>query len=158
MKKKLDIEKISNELEGASLFFTKTPSSPPLQSTQITKDDKAGLSDSPTAQDQSEKYQAQKRTNDLSYVRPYERTSERTITPKPKRQKIRHAFDIYMDQLISLQVRQLEAVQKGKKKPKLGKMVQDAIDQYLKKDNNQAQKRTNDRTDERTNVRTNEQI
>ena len=84
---------------------------------------------------QNENNQDQKRTNVLSDVRTDERpndgTNVRTIT-KPKRQKIRHAFDIYQDQLFALQMRQLEAVQRGKRKPKLGKMVQDAIDLFLK--------------------------
>lgn len=90
-------------------------------------------------QSQSEIKQDQKRTNVLSDVRTDERTSERTNVRtiiKPKRRKIRHAFDIYQDQLISLQMRQLEAVQRGKRKPKLGKMVQEAIDQYLKHSQN----------------------
>ena len=76
----------------------------------------------------NETEQAQKRTD----VRTYERTDVRT-QKKPIRRKIRHAFDIYEDQLQALQILQFEAVQKGKKKPKLGKMVQEAIDQYLKK-------------------------
>ena len=84
---------------------------------------------------QNKNNQDQKRTNVLSDVRTDERpndgTNVRTIT-KPKRQKIRHAFDIYQDQLFALQMKQLEAVQRGKRKPKLGKMVQDAIDLYLK--------------------------
>ena len=84
---------------------------------------------------QNENNQDQKRTNVLSDVRTDERpndgTNERTAA-KPKRQKIRHAFDIYQDQLFALQMKQLEAVQRGKRKPKLGKMVQDAIDLYLK--------------------------
>jgi len=84
---------------------------------------------------QNESNQDQKRTNVLSDERtdgrPNDGTNGRTFV-KPKRQKIRHAFDIYQDQLFALQMRQLEAVQKGKRKPKLGKMVQDAIDLYLK--------------------------
>lgn len=59
------------------------------------------------------------------------RTNERTNVQKPIRRIIRHAFDIYSDQLYALQAIQLEAVQDGKKKPKLGTMVQRALDLYL---------------------------
>lgn len=59
------------------------------------------------------------------------RTNERTTVQKPIRLIIRHAFDIYSDQLYGLQAIQLEAVQNGKKKPKLGTMVQKALDLYL---------------------------
>ena len=65
-------------------------------------------------------------------VRTIERKSERTnVSKKKKRIRIRHAFDIFEDQLRSLQTFQLEAIQAGKKKPSLGKMVQRALDQYL---------------------------
>jgi hypothetical protein len=93
----------------------------------------------PTLQARNEENQDQKRTNVLSDVRTNERSNERTnvrTSSKTKRQKIRHAFDIYQDQLLALQIRQLEAVQRGKRKPKLGKMVQDAIDLYLKQSGN----------------------
>jgi hypothetical protein len=90
-------------------------------------------------QAQNENNQEQKRTNVLSDVRTDERPIGRTnvrTEAKQKRRKIRHAFDIYQDQLFSLQMRQLEAVQRGKRKPKLGRMVQDAIDMYLKQGDN----------------------
>ena len=65
-------------------------------------------------------------------VRTIERKSERTnVRIKKKRVRIRHAFDIYEDQLRALHTFQLEAIQAGKKKPRLGKMVQKALDQYL---------------------------
>ena len=145
MKKKLNTEGITNELEGASLFFTKstTPPSLPEPEKQIFEKyvnptpDSSSLAkaDSPITQAPMEENQAQKRTNVPSYVRTDVRTDERTDI-KSKRQKIRHAFDIYQDQHLSLQMRQLEAVQKGKRKPKLGNMVQQAIDLYLKQAEN----------------------
>ena len=81
----------------------------------------------PAMQGQTYEIQAQNRTND--------RTNERSNVKfnKPKRVKIRHTFDIYKDQLISLQVIQLEKVKRGRKKPKLGKMVSKGIDLYIKK-------------------------
>lgn len=149
MKKKLNIDSISNELEGASLFFSK-PATPPsltepnksIVEKRISPLASSPFFEKPTApppQAQIDQNQDQKRTNVHSNVRtdvrPNERTNVRTST-KPRRQKIRHAFDIYQDQLLALQIRQLEAVQRGKRKPKLGKMVQDAIDFYLKQSGN----------------------
>ena len=46
---------------------------------------------------------------------------------------IRHSFDIFEDQLQGLIELQLEAVHARKQKPKLGQMVQEAIDVYLTK-------------------------
>jgi hypothetical protein len=65
-------------------------------------------------------------------VRTIERKSVRTNVRKKKRRvRIRHAFDIYEDQLRALHTLQLEAIRAGKIKPRLGKMVQKALDQYL---------------------------
>ena len=81
------------------------------------------------------------------------RTDEWADEHKKSRIKTRHAFDIFQDQLRSLQKIQLEAVQANERKPNLGEMVQEALDAYL-------QIRENDRaigqTSERENVRTDE--
>jgi len=140
MKKKLNIEGITNELEGASLFFSKSPTLPPLPQPveSIIEKKENTISDSPTSanldvsdsQAQNEEKQYQKRTDERSNERTTERLNERTF--KPKREKIRHTFDIYRDQLVSLQSIQLDRFRAGKKKPKLGKMVSEGIDLYLK--------------------------
>ena len=137
MKKKLNTDAISNELEGASLFFAK-PQSP------ATMPENTQTEDTPVSEIEafvkepllpvSSTPQAGAKEN-LDQKRSFERTTERTNVRteiKPKREKIRHTFDIYQDQLIALQVLQLKAVQSGKKKPKLGKMVSEGIDLYLK--------------------------
>ena len=136
MKKKLNTESITNELEGASLFFKKSKSSPslPEPENQIFEKYINPTPDSPTlSKDETsipqapiEENQDQKRSNERTFERPPERTF------KPNREKIRHTFDVYKDQLISLQTIQLEKVKAGKKKPKLGKMVSAGIDLYLK--------------------------
>ena len=136
MKKKLNTESITNELEGASLFFTKSVSPPSLPKTDRITIEKyvSPLPDSPSlantdipiTQVPIEENQDQKRSNERTFARTYERPN------KPKREKIRHTFDIYKDQLLALQVIQLEAVQSGKKKPKLGKMVSKGIDLFIK--------------------------
>ncbi len=101
----------------------------------------------------------QSKTTKRTEVLLYDRTSERTNVRNVDRVKIRHAFDIYEDQLRELHTRQLEAVRAGKKKPGLGTMVQKALDEYI--ENNQRNpegKRTSGRTDEPSNERTNDQI
>ena len=146
MKKKLNIDAITNELEGASLFFSK-PSSPlRVQEPEKPREEKAinPLSDSaffdkpatPLPQSQVEQNQDQKRSNERTLERPNERSNERSNIrpPKQKREKIRHTFDIYRDQLVALQMIQLEKFQAGKKKPKLGKMVADGIDLFIKQE------------------------
>jgi hypothetical protein len=70
----------------------------------------------------------EKRTSERSNGRNNERTDIRI----EGRHKIRHTFDIFEDQLHALQRMQLEAVQAGKTKPKLGDMVQQALDAFLK--------------------------
>jgi hypothetical protein len=69
------------------------------------------------------------RTNEPTFERKSESSNARKTK---KRVQIRHTFDIYQDQLRSLHTLQLEAIRAGKKKPKLGKLVQKALDQYLK--------------------------
>ena len=139
-KKKLNIDSITNELEGASLFFTKKASPLPVQIPEKPEEDKDTnpLSDSPffekpptpLPQAQKENNQDQKRSNERTFEPPNERLNERTV--KQKREKVRHTFDIYKDQLISLQRIQFERFQAGKRKPKLGKMVSVGIDLFIK--------------------------
>lgn len=50
-----------------------------------------------------------------------------------QRTKIRHTFDIFADQLQALHQHQLECIQAGGQKPKLGDMIQEALDDYLAK-------------------------
>ena len=106
MKKKIDESLIQNELSQGSSFFKKKTDEPNIQSENRTS------------------------------VRPYERTNVRTNVrndEKIVRIKIRHAFDIFEDQLRQLQATQLKAVQAGERKPSIGWMVQEAIDDWLAK-------------------------
>jgi len=114
-----------------------TPLSPEPEKLMIEKDistiphsPSLEQTDKSQTQAQIEENQYQKRSNDRTFERPNERPMERTF--KQKREKIRHTFDIYKDQLISLQMIQLVKVQAGKKKPKLGKMVAEGIDLFIK--------------------------
>jgi hypothetical protein len=73
-----------------------------------------------------------------------ERTTGRTNDRTNERPKVRHSFDIYRDQLLSLAQIQAERFRESGRKPKVGELVQEAIDQYVA-----ATKQTNDRTNER---------
>lgn len=91
----------------------------------------------PVVQPSEEKpYQEQKSVVELKTERSNERTIERTNVrevKKKQRIKVRHTFDVFKDQLVELQGVQFAAVQVGRRKPKLGDMVQQAIDLFLKK-------------------------
>jgi len=116
-KKRLNIQGIANELEGASLFFQKpAPPPPPSENRAPTRPN------IPAVEAKNER--SDERTNERTNVR---RTDEKS------RERVRHSFDVFKDQLVELQALQLAAVRQGKSKPKLGDMVQRAIDLYLKK-------------------------
>src|SRR5687768_11939651 len=62
--------------------------------------------DTAISQVQIAENQDQKRSFDRTFARPNERSNERLNErpPKKKREKIRHTFDIYRDQLVALQM------------------------------------------------------
>jgi hypothetical protein len=70
-----------------------------------------------------------------------ERTNERTL----ERSRVRHSFDIWQDQLLGLSEIQADRFSRTGRKPKLGALVQEALDAYITKE----RKRTNVRTNER---------
>jgi len=110
-KKPIDTTIIANELAEASVYFA-----PPKK--LVVKQRRERIS---------------KLKNERSNVPTNERTNEASEDQEFVRVKIRHTFDIYEDQLRELQAQQLEAVQSGNRKPKLGAMVQEAIEDYLAK-------------------------
>ena len=69
------------------------------------------------------------RFNEPSNERTNERSNDRTV----QRTKVRHTFDIFADQIVSLHKCQLETLQNEGIKPHLGEMVQEALDDYLVK-------------------------
>jgi hypothetical protein len=58
---------------------------------------------------------------------------------------VRHSFDIWQDQLLGLSEIQAERFSQSGRKPKLGELVQEALDAYIATE----RKRTNVRTNER---------
>ena len=85
---------------------------------------------------QKEKTVAETQKNERSFERKNvlkeEITDERTLK--------HHSFDVFVDQLISLDQIRTQMYQKKGKKPKISTLVQEALDKYIK-----------DHTKERTN-------
>jgi len=79
--------------------------------------------------------------------RPNTRTNERTV----ERTIVRHSFDIGQDQLVALAEIQMERFQETGRKPKLGPLIQEALDAYIAKQRKRRSERINERTVERTN-------
>lgn len=61
------------------------------------------------------------------------RTDERTngSAPVPSRNKTRHSFDVYRDQVAALNQIQAELYSQTGKKPTLGDLVQEALDDFI---------------------------
>lgn len=83
-----------------------------------------------------------------------------TIEIPIERKKTRHSFDIFEDQKTALNKIQMAAVDAGdKKKPVLGEMIQEAIDDYIAHKARQSpnlkvvREEQNERTNERSDVR-----
>ena len=148
-KKILNTAAVLNELKGQSAFFDKSNShgKSPGKKDLINPSPYKPVNQKPNPDNRTE-------------VLLYDRTPERTNVRNADRVKIRHAFDIFEDQLRELHTRQLEAVRAGKKKPSLGEMVQQALDKYIENEQQRKleEKRTSGRTDEPSDERTNDQI
>ncbi len=87
------------------------------------------------------------RQSERTIVRTNERRNERTNHRTVERLIVRHSFDIGRDQLMALAEIQTQIFNETGRKPKLGPLVQDALDAYIAKH----KKRSNERTVERTN-------
>ena len=76
---------------------------------------------------------------------PVVHTSERSNVRTNERSRVRHSFDIWQDQLLGLTKIQVERFNRTGRKPKLGELVQEALDAYI----DQQRERTNERTTRR---------
>ena len=115
---------------------------------------------SPTLKEEK-KQETKKRTFQRSVVatnqRSKEQTMERTVEPTHhptngrtfQRTKIRHTFDIFADQIQALHQLQLEYIQAGGLKPKLGDMIQEALDDFLTKKGIRKKEQKTERSNER---------
>ena len=77
--------------------------------------------------------------------RPNEGTNGQTNVRTNERTRVRHSFDVWQDQLLALTQIQVERFNRTGKKPKLGELVQEALDAYVA----QHRGRTNERPHER---------
>ena len=145
-KKVLNVEGIKNELEGASLYFTRpaTPPSPavqppvspePVQATETrpapelkVRKTKAGVVVRST-KDRKDK-------NEVINVRTIEPTNERYFVKPVQRTKIRHTFDIFADQLLSLREIALDQEKLYGERVLLGGLAQQALDMLIAKEKN----------------------
>lgn len=106
------------------------------------------------------------RTKQSTNVRPKKEPREisagdsYTIEIPVERKKTRHSFDIFEDQKTALSKIQMAAVDAGdKKKPVLGEMIQEAIDDYIAQKARRSpnlkvvREEENERTNERSDVR-----
>jgi hypothetical protein len=110
MKKKLNVAAIQNELTGQSVFFNAKPASP---------SDEKLLEGSKKSRVRSGR--------DVRDVRPV-----RAVRQPTKRERKRHPFDIYRDQLEKLQQLKSEYMMKTGEMKSMSEMVRDALDSYIK--------------------------
>jgi hypothetical protein len=82
------------------------------------------------------------RTNEHPKEQNNERSDERTEKRTSGRMRVRHSFDIYQDQLLSLKEIALHRQKTTGERALLGDLVQEALDTFIK---------TNEQTDERSN-------
>ncbi len=82
--------------------------------------------------------------------RPNEGNNGRTNVRTNERTRVRHSFDVWQDQLLALTQIQVERFNRTGKKPKLGELVQEALDAYVAQQRKRTNVRTNEQTDERS--------
>jgi hypothetical protein len=63
--------------------------------------------------------------------RPVAQSNERAFERTNERNRVRHSFDIWHDQLLDLAMIQTRLYGKTGKKPKMGELVQEALDAYI---------------------------
>lgn len=127
MKKQLNINAISNELKGASLFFSRpggSPEPPPIPETLPLQQDPSPPHPTTTI--------APIRTPSTPGTERTSRTGrpERMVPPPAKRQMKRHAFEIYLDQYQSL-VRLAAEERMAGGPGSMSQMVRDALDRLI---------------------------
>ena len=125
MKKRLHTDAISNELKGASLFFTRSPAPPAAHPAPIVPEvPEPPIPSAPTAPPEgSVDHAPGART-------PRPARSPRTTPAPTKRHMIRHAFEIYHDQYESLVRLAAEERMEGGV-GSMSQMVREALDRLI---------------------------
>ncbi len=113
--------------------------------TALEEDDRAASEQSDASADERTVKRTNGRTveamNDETPRMMNGRTNERTN----ERTRVRHSFDVGRDQLLALSAIQAQIFGATGKKPKLGDLVQDALDLYISRHNGRTNERTNER-------------
>ena len=145
-KKVLNVEGIKNELEGASLYFTRPTTPPSTAVTLPVSPEPVQAADSkPSPEIKVRKTRARvvvgttaetKNKKDGINERTDEPTNERSIVKPVHRTKIRHTFDIFADQLLSLREIALDQEKIYGERVLLGDLAQQALDMLITKEKN----------------------
>lgn len=124
-KKTYDMNKLENELKGASAFF-QSPAVPKAKKPEPKPE--ADVTPGKTAA--SKTHPAAKVPSDRPIERSSARASVRTNGRTPVRSVSRYAFEFYMDQVDELKARSLDDRIRGGS-GNMSQMVRQAIDEYL---------------------------
>jgi outer membrane biosynthesis protein TonB len=151
-KKRLQVEGITNELAGASLFFTRAaappvPSSAPVEPKPAITPEKSTPKPLPKLKASvtpkaspvevpNKPEEIAERTVEETNERTLERTKQRNNERLRTRKRIRHTFDIFEDQLFSLREIALDQEKYSGARVLLGELVQQAIDMLITKEKN----------------------
>jgi hypothetical protein len=140
-KKVLDIGSIKNELEGASLYFTKSPTPPSLAiepPVSLEPPPPADIKPAPGVKVKKVKVDgvAAKSKNDVINERTVESSNERADGKPAHRTVVRHSFDIFADQILSLREIALDQEKLFGERVLLGELVQQALDMLISKEKN----------------------
>lgn len=92
-------------------------------SSRSTRSDVSATEGAPPRSDAGLPGRSSEQTDDASNERTVERTNGRL--------RVRHSFDVFADQLLALTEIQAEQYRKTGHKPKMGELVQTAIDAYI---------------------------
>jgi hypothetical protein len=117
-KKQLNVEAITNELRGASLFFNSP--TPPTEKSPVEKPANRPVG------------QVAERPQGRTVKRPAGQKASRPNGRSSKRIVKRHGFDIYHDQIVSLNKIQFEMYLRYGKKPSIGELVRPALDDIIR--------------------------
>ncbi len=132
-----DVEAELGELERDTVADPAATRRPSSEEAVALRDWSEGTDDAPTARPRARGG----RGNDETNVGTNGRTDERTRT--------RHSFDVWQDQLLALSEIQVERFNRTGRKPKLGELVQEALDAYIAEQRKSPNVRTNERPYER---------
>jgi hypothetical protein len=125
-KKKLNTDAITSELSGASAFFAQR--TPPQVESPAPQPPATHQAVEPPPVSPSVGHQAA--------IAPNVSTNEQPLKRSFQRKKLRHTFDIYYDQLLSLRELALSREMLFGERVLLGDLVQEALDMFITKERN----------------------